>query len=332
MKPDSRKCEWSFLSERTETAPDIQFTPIALKWIKAIVDEHNGEVGFLGLVEEISGAYVITEVFYPKHCLVTSTTCEIAPEGEVELAQRLIDENRAEDVAKVRFWGHSHHTMGTTPSGQDDTQALEKMRNNGAYFIRAICNKSGEMSVSFFDHTRQLKFENVKWSVCNNYDAIMQDVISAVNMELNNEEKVQAIRKAVSPKINFTDKEYKDIVERVKELKKENIPAPTVQSRSLVRDFHHGSFNRGGPYPHGASYMDQGDMFDEDVHFGPHSGGWPGRSYGPHMGNFQSVNHGIKNGKKKNHAGINVQSEGPLLSNEEIDAVVNESWEGADSL
>ncbi len=298
MKPDSRKCEWSFLSERTETAPDIQFTPFALKWIKAIVDEHNGEVGFLGLVEEVGESYVITEIFYPKHCLISSTTCEIAPEGEVELAQKLINENRPDDVAKVRFWGHSHHNMGTTPSGQDDSQALEKMKNNGAYFIRAICNKSGEMSVSFFDHIRQIKFENVKWSICHNYDVIMGDVISTVNMESNNKEKVQAIRRAVSPKIDFTDQDYKDIVSEVKSLKEKNVPKnPPSTSQGLAQQFH------SHPYGPNGSFVDQSDMFDDEA-YGGYPGGWgPNHHWSrAHVGNFNSLSQrgGRKrNGKKK---------------------------------
>ena len=154
MKPDSRKCSWSFLTERNETAPGILFTLKALKWIRAMVEEHSGEVGFMGVVEEIGGKYVISEIFYPKHCLATSATCEIAPEGMTGIAQKLIEQDRVDDIGKVRFWGHSHHTMGTSPSGQDDSQALEMMNSSGAYLIRAICTKNGEMSVSFFDHGR----------------------------------------------------------------------------------------------------------------------------------------------------------------------------------
>lgn len=317
MKPDSRKCSWSFLTERKETAPEILFTPTALKWIKAMAEVHDEEVGFLGLVEEIDGAYVITEIFYPKHCLVSAATCEISPEGEMGVAQRLIDENRVDDVAKVRFWGHSHHTMGTTPSGQDDSQAIDKMNNNGAYFIRAICNKSGEMSVSFFDHARQIKFENIKWSLCYNYDVMMQGVISAVNMESPNKEKISAIRSAVSPKVDFTDKEYKDIVGEVKKLKEENLPKSSP-NRSVTQHFH-------GGWP-GRSY--QTNVFDDDGHFGPFGGdefyGRYGGYRAPHMTN-NNDNH--KGKKKRNQGNENTDNIDPLLSNQEIDEVVNEAWE-----
>lgn len=326
MKPDSRKCSWSFLSERTEVQPDIQFTVKALKWIKALTEEHSGEVGCLGIVREADGAFIIDEIFYPKHCLVTSTTCEIAPEGEVEIAQYLIDKDRVDDVAKVRFWGHSHHTMGTTPSGQDDEQALQKMNNNGAYFIRAIFNKNGEMSVSFFDHDRQLKFENVKWSVCENYDNILAQVISATNLESNSKGKVQAVRAAVSRKINFDDDEFKKITEKVKELKKENIPPET---RGSVQHHYRNGYQR---HQHNFGHHSRSDflpsfqqeMFDEE---------WGGGFYGPN-GPYSSDRpsgrqSGNGNGRRKNNKRVNGKKKDnePLLTDSEIETVVNTAWE-----
>lgn len=313
MKPDPRKCSWSFLSERNEVAPEILFTPVALKWIKAMVECHDGEVGFMGLVNEINGSYVITEIFYPKHCLVTSTTCEISPEGEVEIAQKLIDANRIDDVAKVRFWGHSHHTMGTTPSGQDDTQALEKMKNNGAYFIRAICNKEGELSVSFFDHARQIKFENIKWSVHNDFDSMLQNVISITNMESQSREKIIAIKAAVSPKIDFTDEEYKGIVDRVKELKK--IQLPETARGSLSQDKYY-QYDKGSFVNGYNQNFNQQDLFhpEDDVHFG-------GRD-------FSNFNPGFQKGKKnKNHHKLDIRvNKEPLLTPREIEFAVDRAW------
>ena len=318
MKPDSRKCTWSMLSERTEMQPDIQFTPTALKWIKAMVEEHSGEVGFMGLVNESEGSFIVSEIFYPKHCLVTSTTCEIAPEGMTELAQKMIDEDRMDDIGKIRFWGHSHHTMGTTPSGQDDTQALEMMNSSGAYLIRAICTKNGEMSVSYFDRERQLKFENVKWTILQNYDDMVNDVISVVNTESNSKEKVQAIRKAVSTKVVFDDDEYKEIAEKVKELKKIQLPPET---RGSVQQPYKG---RGMHSNYGHQRRDflpgfQRDMFEDDD--------WmQGSPYGGYRPPYNSNNqrrHQKVNGQKKTEKNM-----GPLLTLQEIESVVDAAWEG----
>lgn len=335
MKPDSRKCTWSLLSEREELQPNIMFTPTALKWVRAMIQEHDGEVGFLGLVEEVEGAFVITEIFYPKHDLVTAGTCEISADGEVEIAQRLIDENRPEDIARVRFWGHSHHTMGTTPSGQDDTQALEKMVQNGAYFIRAIGNKNHELSVSFFDHEKQVKFENVKWSVLRNFDSMMDGVISAVNMESNNKEKVAAVRSAVSTKVDFTDDEYKAIVAQVKELKDKQLPkSPARRSVHRFQGSGRGQFAGPGYQP---------DIFEGD--FEPPYGTYPGhepyswtpsgRGVNPNRGNVRNhVDRTVRDhlGGGVNGKRINGKDTKPLLDDQEIESVIDAVWEGEDVL
>lgn len=313
MKADSRKCSWSFLTERNETAPSILFTLKALKYIKAMVEEHNGEIGFLGLVEERDGSYIITEIFYPKHCLVTSTTCEIAPEGEVEIAQELIDQDRVDDIAKIRFWGHSHHTMGTTPSGQDDTQAIEKMNNNGAYFIRAIANKSNEMSVSFFDHERQLKFENVKWKILVDYDVILANVICATNLASNSEEKIKAIKAAVSDKIDFKgDEEYEAIAKEVQRLKKDKIP-PEIRGSVPVP---YPQFSGRGRYRQDELLPGfQQDMFEDN---------WPLDANNPNDDYYQYLRGNAENQKLNGKKKI----AGPLLTDQELNTVVNAAWEG----
>ena len=313
MKPDSRKCTWSVLIERrTEAQPDIKFTPKALKWIKAMVDGHSGEIGFFGIVREEGSSYIIDEIFYPRHCLVTGATCEIAPEGSIELAQKLIDDDRIDDVARVRFWGHSHHSMGTTPSDQDDAQAMKMMHSSGAYVVRAICNNKGEISVSFFDNERQLKFENVKWSVVQDYDKMVEDVISITNLESNSKEKVQAIRKAIETKIDYDDEEYKAIVEEVKELKKIQLPEPAARGIVQWPSRYNHNFRRQDRDDFFPNYY-QSNMFDNpDFRYGPNAG-WPqSTQYNTHQ-------HQID--KKKDETG-------PLLTDEEISSVVNTTWEG----
>lgn len=323
MKPDSRKATWSLLSERTETQPDIQFTMKAIKWIRAMVEEHSGEVGFMGLVDQVGETYIVKEIFYPKHELVNAGTCEISVKGQGELVEKLYAEERGEEVNNLRFWGHSHHTMGTTPSGQDDTQALQMMNNSGAFLIRAICTKNGEMSVSFFDHERQLKFENIKWTVIHDYDEMLAGVISAVNMESNSKEKVRAIRAAVSTKMKFSDdEEYKAIAEEVKELKKTQLPA--APARGSVHGFngsrHQHNFGRQSRQDFLPGF--QRDMFEDDEYYG----------YGfPYGGRFPQSNNtrgGPINGRQYNNKKKEEKPEEPLLTDQEIESVVDAAWEG----
>ena len=169
MKPPSGR-KPSYTAIQGELAPPkIVISKNADLWIRLMVEEHDEEIGFFGIVDEkMDGEdiiYVIREIFYPKHQLVTAGTCEISGKGEAEMGEWLMDHRCDEDVGKIRFWGHSHHTMGTTPSGQDDQQALERMSTREAYVIRAICNKSGEMSLSFYDYDRLLRFDDIQFEV-----------------------------------------------------------------------------------------------------------------------------------------------------------------------
>jgi hypothetical protein len=54
---------------------------------------------------------------------------------------------------KMRFWGHSHVRMGTSPSGTDESTML-RFRDEGLdWYVRGIFNKHGraEFTVYFFD-------------------------------------------------------------------------------------------------------------------------------------------------------------------------------------
>jgi len=259
MKPDQRQCVWTQLVSPEKTAPSISFTPMALKWIKAMVDCHETEVGFLGLVNEVNGGYVISEIFYPKHCLANGATCEISPEGDIAMAQGLIDAGRYEDIGKIRMHGHSHVHMETSPSGQDEKLAMESLKTSGSYYIRAICNKKGEMSVSFFDAVNNVKFENVKWTIAFNQEEMLNKVILAINMESNVGEKIKLIRDSMTMTVDYNDDEYKKIVENVKDLKRINLPEEKpLNSRVPWDDGYSGS----GPNP-GPSYYDRRyGMFD----------------------------------------------------------------------
>jgi hypothetical protein len=134
-----------------------------------MVEEHDEEVGFFGIVDEINTnnriTYYVREIFYPKHQLANAGTCEISTEGESDMINWVCDKRSEDDLGKIKLWGHSHHTMGTSPSGQDESQAIDRMISRQSYVIRAICNKSGEMSLSFYDYDRMLRFDDVPYVV-----------------------------------------------------------------------------------------------------------------------------------------------------------------------
>jgi len=162
------KMEIRYLEDKD--VPKIIFTPKILAVMKYIVDNVNDEVGWLGAVEVIGNNYTITDIYLPRQ-EVNGATCELAPEGMQELAQWMIDNGHAEKVDKVHFWGHSHVNMGVTPSHQDCQQSEEKLRDfGGTFFIRAICNKAGLMSVAFYDGTNKRIIENAIWYIQDGVD------------------------------------------------------------------------------------------------------------------------------------------------------------------
>jgi len=220
------------LSPEKKIPPTIIFSKRALKWIECLVDAHNEEIGFFGVVDDLPDySYFVRDIFYPKHQLVTSATCEISPEGETKIMEWLIDHNRENDINKMILWGHSHHTMGVFASGQDDTQALQRMHSNKANVIRVIVNKEGLMSVSFLDYEQQIRFDNVVWKIEN-----QNDEDAEFNLKLNGIKGILDSNLAASLKLSSileiiqSDTDKKNIVEKIKLLKEENVPTKSVVS------------------------------------------------------------------------------------------------------
>lgn len=138
------------------------------------VDVADDEVGWLGTVKELPrGGFLIEEVFL-LHQEVTGATTEISEEGVSRLADELLRrEDGLEAVNKLRFWGHSHVMMGTSPSYQDERQ-MDMFRDNDCeWFIRAILNKRGRMEIDIFYFDSQIMFKDVPWIV---YNPVTQEI------------------------------------------------------------------------------------------------------------------------------------------------------------
>lgn len=243
MKPTDDKCTYTSIDVRAKTPPSIVFSSISIMWIRALVDHHSEEIGFFGVVDEVPpSTYRIRDIFYPKHQLITSGTCEISPEGEAQIVNWLCEHGRVGDLSKLRMWGHSHHTMGVFASHQDEQQALERMRQNQSYLIRAIVNKDGKMDVAFFDYERQIKFEHVPWTIESPTDAETQMVMDE---KLSIVASILAGVKTASEKLDEIDKIIKkdpiadNIKEKVLRLKTLNAPPPSTTVNTVVGNTNH---------------------------------------------------------------------------------------------
>jgi hypothetical protein len=241
MKNTTTQTTYQVLKPEKKIPPTVIFTGKSLKWIEAIIEAHETEVGFYGIVEEDEPNYTfrITDIFYPKHQLATFATCEISPEGEAAIMNWLINHNRTDDIPKMMLWGHSHNTMGVSPSGQDDKQALERMESTRNHIIRIIVNKEKLMSVAFFDFKKQVRFDNIVWKEDHSAnEALSLTVLSEIQAVLSST--VSSTQKLIAiDKIMYSDPEMEEIVKKVAELKKINLDYPTPQ----YGGYNNGSFS-----------------------------------------------------------------------------------------
>ena len=152
-------------------APEIEISTYAMDKIRYVVEKNDMEIGWLGFVDTIPDEknpnhYKITDiVIVDQHR--HGTTCELDEEGYDKLVHEIVEKFKDDPdeeadiklINKLLFWGHSHVNMGTSPSGQDETQA-KKFAKKGK-IIRGIFNKKGEINLSFFDFEKNLAWDDL---------------------------------------------------------------------------------------------------------------------------------------------------------------------------
>lgn len=147
------------------SVPDIFVMPEALTKIGLYISSVDTEISFLGFVEKMTNDVdlLITDVFLLDQ-IVTGCTTDILPEFLGEIYTKLLKQKGGKEKANsLCFWGHSHGTMGVSPSIQDDKQ-IEDFEDNGCiYYIRGIFNKSGAVYFSYHDFKAGYMLENLKW-------------------------------------------------------------------------------------------------------------------------------------------------------------------------
>lgn len=137
----------------------IFITPKALNDMTIMVDECDTEIGWMGMVDRIDYTFIIRNVFLTKQ-EVSAASVDL---DKADFADKLIG-MEIDDMNRIRFWGHSHVNMGTTPSGTDVNELKEFVQDGAEYFISGIFNKSGQASFTLlFDNG--LKISDVPWSL-----------------------------------------------------------------------------------------------------------------------------------------------------------------------
>jgi len=99
-----------------------------------------GEVSGLGLVEEVNGGFLVTQVFLPRQECTPGGT-ELDQEWVAALLVTLEEEGL--DSGGLKFWWHSHAGMPTFWS-QTDEECIAGLANDN-FYTSLVTNKAGEM-------------------------------------------------------------------------------------------------------------------------------------------------------------------------------------------
>jgi len=149
--------------------PTVLISAKAYNDMYILVDEADEEISWLGTVKMMGANFFIDEVFLLKQeCSSVQTELDEGDIGDLG-AELLLKENGMNIVNSLKFWGHSHVRMGTSPSGQDETQLKHFIDNDCEYFIRAILNKNGKMEFTV-RWRNGIEIKDIPWMVLHDFN------------------------------------------------------------------------------------------------------------------------------------------------------------------
>lgn len=164
---ENKETTYEKLSLKEVYAPKIFIVDDVAIQMAAYTKETDIEVAWLLFVKEHlnedTNEYIIYDtMLLEQEC--SATNADLTEEGLQTCLQKIIEENRTDEVDNIRGWGHSHVNMSVTPSKTDD-DTFEEYYNKCSYFIRLITNKKGETRIDFIDREKEIKFESLEWKI-----------------------------------------------------------------------------------------------------------------------------------------------------------------------
>ena len=153
-----------FVLGDVSSAPKIIFDMEALERMKFIVKYNSIEAGWYALVNETNEGLFVSDCIYVKNHVANGGTCEF---DEMLAVDKLFEMTGSpEGISKMRFWGHSHHTMGVGPSSQDEeTITTLATRSDRGLFIRGIFNKAGLIGLTVLDSVNMIRWDNLPYTI-----------------------------------------------------------------------------------------------------------------------------------------------------------------------
>ncbi len=224
---------------RTETLPGLKVPKIlisdhAYRRMCLIVETAPKEVGWLGTVDRLaSGNFFIDEVFVPEQEVSGSET-DPTDEGQFNVMNELVEmgEEGMKKIERLRFWGHSHVHMGTSPSGTDENTPLNYQRLGLPWFIRGIFNKFGRAEFTVYLFAEGYRFIDVPWDAV---DVETRDILRIQHTERR--ERGNLRTETSGSDLGLTDRECEFEVQE--ELTPTILPAklvPSIKERRQVKE------------------------------------------------------------------------------------------------
>lgn len=232
-----------FATGPIEEAPRVLFSALARVKMNAIVQTNAQEVGWYGIVDKSGeNEFTVRDIVYPKQVLATFGTCEFDESDAIEAA--MIVQGGPANVEKLKFWGHSHHTMGVGPSGQDESQimrlATRHGENQAGMFFRGIFNKRGDVGLTALCSDTKRRWDGLPWGQIGELPGAekdLEDMMAIIDGNFSIYDK----RVMIS---NFKFSSEEAVYSSIKELNEKNIKAPEQRQlpadplASYIKDFY----------------------------------------------------------------------------------------------
>ncbi|MES3004978.1 MAG: hypothetical protein V4690_02605 [Patescibacteria group bacterium] len=148
-----------------DVIPVVSLSHLAILKIYIIISAIEMEVGWLGTAKKLGKHVLVDDIFLFDQSVNYGQT-ELNTDSMASVMQDVLTRPNGEDIFNnIRFWGHSHGTGGTEPSGQDD-MTMNTFRDFGSdFFLRGIFNRRGEVSFSLYDWKNNVQFDKLPWKV-----------------------------------------------------------------------------------------------------------------------------------------------------------------------
>ena len=149
----------------------LYIDPIVMRKIKYYTQAADGEVSGLGtVIKDDKGRHIVNNVFLLEQESSAADT-ELNSEAISKLMTDMINKN--ENPAFLKFWWHSHATMGVFWSGTDDACAETLSRE---YAFSLVVNKAGESKcrLDLYNPFR-ITFDGVKVTEISHEDTALKE-------------------------------------------------------------------------------------------------------------------------------------------------------------